>query len=32
MPSAIDATKPVAGNPTTESVRLNFAAAKSEIA
>lgn len=31
MASAIDATKPVAGNPTTESVRQNFAAAKSEI-
>lgn len=31
MASAIDPTKPVAGNPTTESVRLNFAAAKSEI-
>jgi len=31
MPSAIDPTKPVQGNPTTESVRENFAAAKSEI-
>src|SRR5215469_12758959 len=31
MPSAIDPSKPVAGNPTTESVRENFAAAKSEI-
>src|SRR5215471_9892436 len=31
MPSAIDATKPVQGNPTTQSVRDNFAAAKSEI-
>lgn len=29
--SAIDATRPVFGNPTTESVRLNFAAAKQEI-
>ena len=27
MPNAIDATKPVAGNPTTESVRANFQAA-----
>lgn len=31
MASAIDVTKPVAGSPTTESVRQNFAAAKSEI-
>lgn len=31
MPSAIDPTKPVAGSPTTQSVRDNFAAAKSEI-
>lgn len=31
MASAIDPTKPVAGNPTTQSVRDNFAAAKSEI-
>src|SRR5215471_9316626 len=31
MPSAIDPTKPVTGSPTTESVRENFAAAKSEI-
>jgi hypothetical protein len=31
MASAIDATKPVAGSPTTQSVRDNFAAAKSEI-
>lgn len=31
MTSAIDATKPVTGNPTTQSVRDNFAAAKSEI-
>ncbi len=31
MTSAIDPTKPVAGNPTTQSVRDNFAAAKSEI-
>lgn len=31
MPSAIDPTKPVQGSPTTESVRDNFAAAKSEI-
>lgn len=31
MASAIDATKPVAGTPTTASVRANFAAAKSEI-
>lgn len=31
MASAIDATKPVSVNPTTQSVRDNFAAAKSEI-
>lgn len=31
MASAIDATKPVAGNPTTQSVRDNFLAAKTEI-
>src|SRR5262245_4636584 len=31
MASAIDATKPVQGSPTTQSVRDNFAAAKSEI-
>lgn len=31
MPSAIDATKPVTGNPTTQSVRDQFATAKSEI-
>lgn len=31
MTSLIDATKPIAGNPTTQSVRDNFAAAKSEI-
>lgn len=31
MASNIDATKPVAGSPTTQSVRQNFAAAKSEI-
>lgn len=31
MTSAIDATKPVTGAPTTQSVRDNFAAAKSEI-
>lgn len=31
MASAIDATKPVTGAPTTQSVRDNFAAAKSEI-
>lgn len=31
MASSIDATKPIAGNPTTLSVRDNFAAAKSEI-
>lgn len=31
MASTIDATKPIAGNPTTDSVRVNFAAAKSEI-
>jgi hypothetical protein len=31
MSSAIDATKPVTGTPTTQSVRDNFAAAKSEI-
>lgn len=31
MTSAIDATKPIAGTPTTQSVRDNFAAAKSEI-
>ncbi|MGL4230126.1 MAG: hypothetical protein ACRCWJ_02060, partial [Casimicrobium sp.] len=31
MPSAIDPTKPITGNPTTASVRDNFAAAKSEI-
>lgn len=31
MTSAIDATKPIAGNPTTSSVRSNFTAAKSEI-
>jgi hypothetical protein len=31
MASAIDPTVPVAGNPTTATVRANFAAAKSEI-
>jgi len=31
MASTIDATKPVFGNPTTASVRANFAAAKAEI-
>jgi hypothetical protein len=31
MASAIDATKPVAGSPTTQSVRDNFATAASEI-
>jgi hypothetical protein len=31
MASAIDATKPVAGSPTTQSVRDNFASAASEI-
>jgi hypothetical protein len=31
MASAIDATKPVAGSPTTQSVRENFATAASEI-
>lgn len=31
MTSAIDATKPVFGSPTTASVRANFAAAKDEI-
>ncbi|MFA5825504.1 MAG: hypothetical protein WC825_05975 [Gallionellaceae bacterium] len=31
MASLIDATKPVAGTPTTASVRANFAAAKAEI-
>src|SRR5262245_29895388 len=31
MPSNIDATKPVTGNPTTQSMRDNFAAAKTEI-
>ena len=31
MASNIDATKPIAGSPTTESVRANFLAAKSEI-
>lgn len=31
MASAIDITKPVEGNPTTQSVRDNFAAAKNEI-
>lgn len=31
MPSNIDATKPVTGNPTTQSMRDNFSAAKSEI-
>jgi hypothetical protein len=31
MASAIDDTKPIAGTPTTQSVRDNFAAAKSEI-
>ncbi len=31
MPSAIDPAVPVAGTPTTQSVRDNFAAAKSEI-
>lgn len=31
MTSSIDPTVPVAGNPTTESVRANFAAAKLEI-
>jgi hypothetical protein len=31
MASTIDATKPVSGNPTTQSVRDNFSAAKTEI-
>lgn len=31
MASAIDVTKPVSGSPTTQSVRDNFTAAKSEI-
>lgn len=31
MPSAIDPSKPIVGNPTTASVRDNFAAAKAEI-
>lgn len=31
MASAIDDTKPTMGNPTTQSVRANFAAAKAEI-
>lgn len=31
MASAIDPTKPTTGNPTTQSVRNNFAAAKTEI-
>lgn len=31
MASAIDATKPIFGTPTTASVRANFAAAKAEI-
>jgi hypothetical protein len=31
MASTIDSTKPISGNPTTQSVRDNFAAAKSEI-
>lgn len=31
MASAIDETKPTMGNPTTQSVRANFAAAKAEI-
>lgn len=31
MTSAIDATKPIQGNPTTSSVRTNFATAKAEI-
>src|SRR5262245_4501069 len=31
MPSNIDASKPVTGNPTTQSMRDNFAAAKDEI-
>ena len=31
MTSAIDPSKPVAGNPTTQSVRDNFTASKSEI-
>lgn len=31
MTSAIDITKPVTGNPTTQSVRDNFATTKSEI-
>ncbi len=31
MSSAIDVTKPVAGTPTTQSVRQNFSAAKAEI-
>lgn len=31
MTSLIDVTKPIAGNPTTQSVRDNFAAAKNEI-
>jgi len=31
MPSAIDITKPIYGNPTTQSVRDNFSAASNEI-
>lgn len=31
MPSAIDATLPITGSPTTASVRSNFATAKTEI-
>lgn len=31
MTSAIDSSKPITGTPTTQSVRDNFAAAKSEI-
>ena len=31
MTSAIDSSKPITGSPTTQSVRDNFAAAKSEI-
>jgi hypothetical protein len=31
MTSTIDATKPITGNPTTQSVRDNFASAKAEI-
>lgn len=31
MASSIDATKPISGTPTTQSVRDNFSAAKSEI-